>query len=61
MWHGDPPLGLLNHVGLIPQADVDDGWSQFTRLTVHLHGNGLVGGKGHFFTLVETLAVTAHL
>ncbi len=59
--HGDPPLGLLHHVGLVPQVDVDDGRCQLAGLPVHLHGDGLAGGEGHFFTLMETLAVTAHL
>lgn len=61
MGHGDPPLGLLHHVGLVPQVDVDDGWGQLAGLSVHLHGDGLVGGEGHFFTLMESLAVTSHL
>lgn len=61
MWHGDPPLGLLHHVGLVPQVDVDDGRRQFAGLAVHLHGDGLEGGEGDFFTLVQPLAVTSHL
>lgn len=61
MGHGDPPLGLLHHVGLVPQVDVDDGRCQLAGLTVHLHGDGLVGGEGHFFTLMEPFTVTAHL
>lgn len=61
MGHGDPPLGLLHHVGLVPQVDVDDGRCQLAGLAVHLHGDGLVGGEGHFFALVETFAVTPHL
>lgn len=59
--HGDPPLGLLHHVGLVPEVDVDDGWSQLAGLSVHLHGDGLVGGQGHLFALMEALAVAAHL
>lgn len=59
--HGDPPLGLLHHVGLVPQADVDDGRRQLAGLSIHLHGDGLVGGERHFFTLMEALAVAAHL
>ena len=61
MGHGDPPLGLLHHVGLVPQVDVDDGRRQLAGFSVHLHGDGLVGGEGHFFALVEPLAVSAHL
>lgn len=61
MGHGDPPLGLLHHVGLVPQVDVDDGWCQLTGLAVHLHGDGLIGGEGNFFTLVEPFAMAAHL
>lgn len=59
--HGDPPLGLLHHVGLVPQIDVDDGRCQLAGLSIHLHGDGLVGGERHFFTLMESLAVAAHL
>lgn len=59
--HGDPPLGLLHHVGLVPQIDVDDGRCQLAGLSVHLHGNGLVGGERHFFTLMEPFAVATHL
>lgn len=61
MGHGDPPLGLLHHVGLVPQVDADDGRRQLTGLTIHLHGDGLVGGEGDFFTLVETFTVSTHL
>lgn len=61
MGHGDPPLSLLHHVGLVPQVDADDGRRQLAGLPVHLHGDGLVGGEGDFFTLVETFTVTAHL
>ena len=61
MWHGDPPLGLLHHVGLVPQVDVDDGRRQLAGFSVHLHGDGLEGGESDFLTLVEPLAVTAHL
>lgn len=59
--HGDPPLGLLHHVGLVPQVDADDGRRQLAGLAVHLHGDGLVGGEGHFFTLMEPFAMAAHL
>lgn len=59
--HGDPPLGLLHHVGLTPQADSDDGRRQLAGLAVHLHGDGLVGGEDHLLALVESLAVAAHL
>ena len=59
--HGDPPLGLLHHVGLAPQADVDDRRCQLAGLPVHLHGDGLEGGEGDFLTLMEPLAVTTHL
>lgn len=61
MGHGDPPLGLLHHVGLVPQVDVDDGRCQLAGLSIHLHGDGLVGGEGHFFTLMEPLTMTSHL
>lgn len=61
MGHGDPPLGLLDHVGLVPQIDVNDGRRQLAGLAVHLHGDGLKGGEGHFLTLVEAFAMTAHL
>lgn len=59
--HGDPPLGLQHHVGLAPQVDVDDGRCKLAGLSVHLHGDGLVGGEGHFLTLVEPLTMTADL
>lgn len=61
MGHGDPPLGLLHHVGLVAQTDVNDGRCQLAGLAVHLHGDGLKGGEGHFLTLVEAFAMTAHL
>lgn len=59
--HGDPPLGLLHHVGLVPQIDVDDRRCQLAGLSIHLHGDGLVGGERHFFTLMEPFAVATHL
>lgn len=59
--HGDPPLGLLHHVGLVPQVDVDDGRGQLAGLSVHLHGDALVGAERHFFTLMEPFPVAAHL
>ena len=61
MGHGDPPLGLLDHVGLVPQVDVDDGGGQLAGLPVHLHWDGLVGGEGHLPALVEAFAVPPHL
>lgn len=61
MGHGDPPLGLLHHVGLVPQIDVDDRRRQLAGLPIHLHGDGLVGGERHFFALMEPFAVAAHL
>lgn len=61
MGHGDPPLGLLDHVGLVPQANADDGWGQLAGLTIHLHGDGLEGGECHLLTLMEALTVTTHL
>lgn len=61
MGHGDPPLDLLHHVGLVPQVDMDDRRSQLAGLTIHLHGDGLVGGEGHLFTLVESFSMPAHL
>lgn len=59
--HGYPPLGLLHHVGLVPQIDVDDGRRQLAGLSIHLHGDGLVGGERHLFTLMEPFAVATHL
>lgn len=59
--HGYPPLGLLHHVGLVPQIDVDDGWRQLAGLSIHLHGDGLVGGERHLFTLMEPFAMATHL
>lgn len=59
--HGYPPLGLLHHVGLAPQIDVDDGRCQLAGLSIHLHGDGLVGGERHLFTLMEPFAVATHL
>lgn len=52
LWEGDSPLGLLQHVGLVPERDVDNGWSQSAWLSIHLHRNGLKGGESHLLTLV---------
>lgn len=52
MGHGNPPLDLLDHVGLIPQVDTDDGGGQLAGLAIHLHGDGLVGREGHLLTLM---------
>lgn len=59
--HGYPSLGLLHHVGLVPQIDVDDGRRQLAGLSIHLHRDGLVGGERHLFTLMEPFAVATHL
>lgn len=61
MGHGEPPLGLLHHVGPAPQVDVDHRRRQLAGLAIHLHGDGLVGCKGHFLTLMEPLAVPTDL
>ena len=60
-WDRGPPFGLLYHVGLVPQGDVNNGGGQLARLPVHLHGDGLVGRQGDFPALVQPLAVASHL
>lgn len=59
--HGDPPLGLLHHVGLAPQTDADHGGGQFAGLSVDLHRDGLERRQRHLFALMEALAVTSDL
>lgn len=40
---GGASLALLDHVGLVPQRDAERGWSQSTRLAIHLHTQGIMG------------------
>lgn len=61
LWEGDSPLGLLQHVGLVPECDVDNGRSQSARFPIYLHGDGLEGCERHLLTLMQSLAVTSYL
>lgn len=60
-WYRGPPLGFLHHVGLVSERDVDSGRSQLARLSVHLHGDWLIGGEGHLTTLIKPLTMTSDL
>lgn len=59
--HGVAPLGLLHHVGLVAQGDVDAGRCQLAGLSVHLHGDGLGRGENHLSALTEPLPMATDL
>lgn len=59
--HGVAPLGLLHHVGLVAQGDVDAGSCQLAGLSIHLHGDGLGRGENHLPALTEPLPVATDL
>lgn len=59
--HGVAPLGLLHHVGLVAQGDVDAGSRQLAGLSIYLHRDGLGCGENHLPALAQPLPMATDL